>query len=180
MSEKKIVSIVDYLNEIGEDSSFESRKARYLALWPNDAYSGSAQQNTKLLRSLIESKKKAIVPFPSSGTGSCALFYNDPEISKKLTEAFRANAISACIVTGVNVEAAAIREQLQKTYLVTNPANGEYFTAEEHKSIHDKAYEAAGCAGTSAPEWGWILVNNQEFWDWAIGAGIAIFGECNP
>jgi len=179
MSDQKVLSIVDYLKELGDDSSFAARKTRFIGLWPTESYTGTAEQNLKLLRHLIEQKKQAIIPFPSGGTGSCASFYNDPVISTKLTKAFKENAISACVVTGTSVSSSRIRQELQNSYVASTPANGEYFTYAEHKAIHDAAYLAAGCTGTSAPEWGWFLVDNIDFYDWLIMSGIAIFGRCD-
>lgn len=180
MSEQRTLSIVDYLKEIGEDSSFAARKTRFAVAWPAEKYTGTAEQNLRLLKHIIEQGKIAVVPFPSSAIGDCASFYNDPAISKKLTEAFKSNAISACVVTGASVASSIIRKELQKAYIVATPENGEYFTTAEHKAIHDKAYLAAGCTGTSAHWVGWFFVNHVDFWDWAIRNGIAIWGACNP
>ena len=55
------VSIVDYLKELGEDSSFEARKTKFNTISPDEAYTGSAEQNTRFLKHLIESKKKAVL-----------------------------------------------------------------------------------------------------------------------
>lgn len=180
MSGPNTLSIVDYLKELGEDSSFPAREVLFGEIWPTESYSGTAEQNLKLLRHIISKRKKAVVPSPSSAIGDCASFYNDPNISQKLTEVFKGNAISACIVTGTDVAPSRIRQELQKAYIATTPANGSYFTPQEHKAIHDWAYLAAGCTSSSAPQVCWILVDSISFWDWAIAAGIAVLGSCNP
>ena len=122
--------------------------------------------------------KKLQIPFPSSDVNGCREFYENEEIARALTPEFMANAISACQVTGTTAAAKRIREELQRTYRITKPANGRYFTASEHKSIHDEAYRAADCKEDSATILGWLVVNNVKLPPSAIDWSIQTFGAC--
>ena len=46
------MSIVDYINSRGGDSSFEARKLLWTYWKPNETYTGTAAQNTELLEAL--------------------------------------------------------------------------------------------------------------------------------
>lgn len=50
-------SIVDALEACGYDSSFETRKALYAELFGDEPYTGAPEQNTKLLKKIIENSK---------------------------------------------------------------------------------------------------------------------------
>jgi hypothetical protein len=185
--QKLTVSIVDYLATKGRESNFEERKKLFAKHIDKDApYTGSAHQNTQLLAKLLEQDKEnklVPVPTPSASTKVCAEFYNDPAISKKLTEAFKSNAIKACAVTGDAELQQKIRKRLQELYIANGPSKGKVFTAKEHKAIHDQAYKEAGCKEESAGLLGWILVDSVSISD-PVGAAIiegAIkhFGPCN-
>ncbi|QDU09650.1 DUF3597 domain-containing protein [Gimesia aquarii] len=172
------VSVVDYMNSIGLDSSFNNRKALYLKQWPQDFYSGTAEQNIKLLKYLLGQKEYVLIPFPSAAIDGCEKFYSHLIVSKFVTEAFQKNAISACIVTGTKTPQNKIRIKLQEEYLSRKPADGKVFTAEEHKAIHDAAYKAAGCKEDSADLWGWYVVDKQRLPPLIVKQAIEIFGEC--
>lgn len=53
------VSIVDYLKAIKVDYSFENRKQLFLEKWPDKTYAGTAEQNTKLLKKLLDEDAEA-------------------------------------------------------------------------------------------------------------------------
>lgn len=172
------ISIVDYMKSIKADSSFANRKAEFVKVWPAETYKGTAEQNLKLLKHFLSSRSEIRIPFPSKKVDNCEKFYNDAEISKKLTEAFRKNAIVACVVTGTKTSAETIRVKLQEEYIAATPANGKHFTAAEHKEIHDRAYKAAGCKEPSAKIIGWIIVDLQELPAMVVKKSIEWFGEC--
>jgi len=50
-------SIVDALEACGYDSSFETRKALYAELFGDEPYTGAPEQNTALLKKIIENSK---------------------------------------------------------------------------------------------------------------------------
>ena len=118
---------------------------------------------------------------PSADPTKCADFWNSSSIIRKVTEAFRMNAIDACTYGGDDPMMGKIRLFLQQTYLAVQPSNGNLFSATEHQIIHDRAYVAAGCAGTSARWLGWYAVDNVDFSKSIIKASIDNFGNCqNP
>jgi len=49
---EETTSLVDWLTARGEDPSFESRQRRFTALFPGEGYSGTAEQNVRLLDAL--------------------------------------------------------------------------------------------------------------------------------
>lgn len=171
-------SVVDYLDSLGRSSSFEDREKLYRAVSTDEEYKGSAKQNLRLLNHLLESEGTFRIPFPSSAIDRCESFYDDPEVSRLLTEAFRSNAKSACTVTGTAQPASAIREELQRLYTITQPKNGSVFTAAEHKEIHDKAYREAGCKEDAAWIGGWWIMNVSSWPDGWVKKSIEWFGPC--
>jgi RHS repeat-associated protein len=124
-------------------------------------------------------------PIPSSDPNNCASFYNNPEISNKLTDEFRLNAIAACTTTGNDPYMNRVRLYLQQEYLAIRPEDGKVFSSSEQEYLHDNAYVAAGCIGTSSGRLGWIGVNNVPVANWFGGSfikrSIDTFGNCqNP
>lgn len=172
------VSIVDYMKSIDLDSSFDNRKKLFAEKWPGEEFKGTASQNTRLLKTLLEDSKRILLPLPSTSIENCTRFYSDPEIAKFLTKAFMENASKACIVTGTETPQQKIREKLQEIYRSSTPANGTQFTPEEHKAIHDAAYKAAGCKEDSAAIWGWYVVDKASLPKEVIKIAIDWFGEC--
>jgi len=59
-------SIVDYLNSIDEDSSFENREKLLRKQWPKESYSGTSDQNLRLLNMLLTASNQLRIPQPSS------------------------------------------------------------------------------------------------------------------
>lgn len=139
---------------------------------------GASNANSAL-KLIISSERKTLVPTPSGAIDGCSLFYNHPEISRYLTEAFRKNAVAACSTTSPDLPYRRVREELQKLYTTRKPMNGRVFTHLEHKEIHDAAYLAAGCAKGSAPLVLWFVVDISEWPSAAISYGIKAFGQCS-
>jgi hypothetical protein len=174
----KPVSIVDYMKALGQDSEFPNRKKVFLEHFPGEDYKGTAAQNTKLLEKLVSTKKLLVIPMPSDKVSGCADFYDHPEVSKYLSQAFSKNVVKACIVTGDKEPQNKIRKALQELYSEAKPKNGKTFTASEHKEIHDKAYGIAGCKEKSATIVGWYVVDTAEWPSEIIGIAIELFGKC--
>lgn len=174
----KAVSIVDYMKSVDLDSSFNNRKMLFSKKWPAEDFKGTAEQNTKLLKLLLGESSQLILPFPSTSVDGCKEFYSDPVVAKFLTKAFEENATNACIVTGTGTPQNVIRKKLQEAYKSKKPADGVVFTPEEHKSIHDEAYKAAGCQEDSAKIWGWYIVDTAILPAVVIKKAIDLFGSC--
>jgi hypothetical protein len=174
----KPVSIVDYMKSVDLDSSFSNRKLLFSEKWPAEEFKGTAEQNTKLLKLLLGESSQLILPFPSTSVDGCREFYSDPVVAKFLTKAFEENATNACIVTGTETPQNVIRKKLQEAYKSKKPADGVVFTPEEHKSIHDEAYKAAGCKEDSAEIWGWYIVDTAILPAEVIKMAIDLFGSC--
>lgn len=172
------VSIVDYMKTVGLDSGKGNRRKLFEAKWPKEEFKGTAEQNTRLLRHLLAERGQTLLPLPSSKISSCEDFYKHSEIAKYLTTAMQGNVVGACVVTGDNKLSNTIREELQKTYAKTKPADGKVYTAAEHKQIHDAAYKAAGCKEDSAWVGGWWLVNTVSLPKPALKFAIEKFGAC--
>lgn len=174
----QLVSIVDYLKATGQPSDMESRKAAFSKSFPDEVYTGTKEQNQRLLAAVSRVQKLLPIPLPSDKITGCTAFYGHAEISKFLTEAFKKNATKACQVTGEEEHAKTIRQSLQKIYTESKPADGKLFTPAEHKAIHDKAYKEAGCSKPSADLYGWIIVDASEWPESWIDFSIKQFGAC--
>ncbi len=172
------VSVVDFMKSVGLDSGFGNRKSMFSKKWPAEEFKGTAEQNRKLLKLLLGERGQFMLPFPSSNIDGCKEFYSNPDVARFLTKTFVANATSACIVTGTNAPQNTIRKKLQDAYKTNKPANGEHFTPEEHKKIHDDAYKAAGCREDSAKLWGWYVVDSVTLPAPIIKIAIERFGQC--
>ena len=147
----------------------------------------SSSQNSSVPKLFGSDGVGIVIPPPSSDTNDCWEFYNNPAVSQYLTSAFRIHAVKACTVTGQSPEMNAIRKELQVLYSSNTPGNGKYFTATEHKTIHDQAYKKAGCTTKSADLWGWVIVDSAGFEvggisvslrEWVVGFSISTFGRC--
>ncbi|MCA8990817.1 MAG: hypothetical protein KDA88_02505 [Planctomycetaceae bacterium] len=137
------------------------------------------QTNSQATRTGNSAVSPPLIPAPSGSTASCVAFYNNPRISAKVTRAFQANAVDACIVTGSSTQMSLIRKNLQIIYSTRKPADGKTFTYSEHKTIHDDAYLKSGCTSGSANIIGWYLVDTIEHIPRTmVGWSIDIFGKC--
>lgn len=135
----------------------------------------TAGHNTRQL----SSNRTQVVPAPSEDTRACEAFYNNPKISARMTAAFKANALDACIVTGNKAPMTLIRKNLQVIYSTRKPGNGKTFTFSEHKKIHDEAYRKSGCKTESAGIVGWWVVDTIPFIPrGVVGWSIDTFGQC--
>ena len=179
------VSVVDYMKSVKMNSSFDNRKELYLKKWPGENFTGTADQNTKLLKNLLNINKHILLPFPSNEVDKCEEFYTHEKVAKYMSKMFQKNAIAACIVTGTKTASKSIRMKLQEIYKNAKPENGETFTYKEHKKFHDQAYKAAGCVEDSAHIAGWFAVDftsldilPDDFHKKVIKLAIEKFGKC--
>jgi hypothetical protein len=113
-------SVVDYMNNKGMNSSFESRKKLYKNIF-GEEFSGKAEQNIKLLNSLSNEVKDSPFQKPSSASS------NKQRSTKKQTVKDSINAQNATTpFTNPNYPMAPIEKHLESGVIVDKNTNEAY------------------------------------------------------